>query len=120
MIIKEAIYTHTFHNVATGEWDKVGLIGELEEGDDYRQCLYQLKKNVHSFHYESKGADEKKATEEKVVQESKPKKTKEENLIEAINSCTSKIVLESYALIVKSHANADVKTAYEEKLKTFQ
>lgn len=95
-------------------WNKIGAEAEIQEGDDVRQCLYDLKKQVEDFFYESKGADEKKKTQQIAETQASPK-SQEETIIEGINSCTELNVLKSYELIAKNAKSGGIKLAYETK-----
>ena len=65
MKLKTAYYFHTFPNPITGQWIKIGLEAEIEEGETARQVLYAIKKETNEFFYESKGHEEKVAAEKK-------------------------------------------------------
>lgn len=107
-------------------FEKIWLEAELNEGDDERQVLYELKKTAENFFYESKGAAEKQKEGE--LTEVMPNtyltkgstlttiKTQEETIIEAINSCTELKVLESYALIAKNVKSPAIKDAYDKQM----
>lgn len=99
-------YSGTFPDPITGQWEKILLHGDLVEGDDYRACLYDLKKKAQSFHFESSKAAEKQAEKSKDVGSS---------LIDQINSCTDLKVLDSYKLIAKSRP--EIQEAYDNKKK---
>ena len=96
-------------------FEKIWLEAELNEGDDERQVLYELKKTAENFFYESKGAAEKQKAETGFIDWSsdlKPK-SQEETIIEGIQSCTELKVLQSYELIAKN--NPAIKEAYDNK-----
>lgn len=115
-------------------FEKVFLEAELNEGEDERQVLYDLKRKVENFFYESKGASEKQmyvtpdpqnygqflpvnATTNIAEIQASPK-SQEETIIECINSCT--VIpkdlngLESFELVAKS--SAAIKAVYDLKM----
>lgn len=96
-------------------FEKIFLEAEVIEGDDIRQSLYALKKEVEQFHYQSVAAAEKQmGTQVNIVEENKNPKSQEETIIEGINSCTEITVLHSYSLIAKN--NHQIQEAYDNKL----
>jgi len=101
-------YSHTYM-IGTTDFEKIWYEGELEEGDDIRQCLYKAKKIVSDFHFESNKSDEKKKEISKQPVEVKP------TTVEDIYSCKDLTVLSSYRLIVKS--NPGLQKAYDEQYK---
>lgn len=112
-------------------YEKVWVEAELNKGEDERKVLYDLKKKVEDFFYESKGVEEKQInTQVKNYGENGSiqrgtfeetdinPKSQEETIIEGINSATEIKVLESYALIAKN--NHKIKEAYDNKLQSLQ
>jgi hypothetical protein len=95
-------------------FEKIFLEAEVIEGDDIRQSLYALKKEIEQFHYQSVAAEEKQmgTVTEAVI----TGKSQEQTIIEGINSCTELKVLESYRLIA-SGSNREISHAYNLKLK---
>ena len=57
MKIIKAAFSKTFP--ITQYYEKIYLEAELNDGDDARQVLYDLKKQVNTFFYESNAAAEK-------------------------------------------------------------
>ena len=99
-------------------YEKVWVEAELNDGEDERQVLYDLKRKVETFFFESSAAAEKQ--KEKLPlesQESLPQLTSEQKIINQINEITDIKVLESFALIAKN--NPQIKEAYDAKLQTF-
>lgn len=86
-----------------GGFQKQWIEGELEEGDNARDCFYKCKREVEGFFFESTKAEEKKKDEILPVG----------NLIEDINSCSDLKILESYRLIVKN--KPDLQSAWDIK-----
>lgn len=103
-------YSHTYM-IGTTDFEKIWYEGELEEGDDIRQCLYKAKKIVSDFHFESNKADEKK---KEIAKQGKAQEVKP-TTVEDINSCKDLTVLHTYRLIVKS--NPVLQKAYDEMYK---
>ena len=109
MKITAAEYSGTYLNAATGEWEKIMLHADLIETDDYRECLYDLKKKVKNFHFESNGAEKKQAEKVKDTQSS---------VIELIEKCTTipkPKGLEAYKIL--SGQSPELQAAYDKKLK---
>lgn len=82
---------------------------ELEQGDDPRKALYEAKKVVESFHFESNKAAQKQIGN--IVLE------KPENIIKQIMSCKEvggKDGLASYRLAVRG--NKELQNIYDKKL----
>ncbi len=59
MKIEKVFFFKTYPNPITGNWEKVGVEGSLQPGEDARSALYEAKKTVENFHYESNGVDRK-------------------------------------------------------------
>lgn len=113
MRIIKAAFSKTFP--ITQYYEKIYLEAELNEGDDARQVLYDLKKQVQSFFYESNAAAEKQIGS--VVKTIEPFEWEPEypqSMQDQINSCTDRKVLESYKFIVKQ--NPDLQSAYDQRL----
>lgn len=115
-------YTKTYPIPSTGVWEKIFVEAELEPGDDARFCLYNCKKIVENFHFESNKADEKKANgnvgEFKIEYVStdieKPSTlSKVASIIKDIGTVTDLKVLESYHFIARN--DADIQAAYDKK-----
>lgn len=109
MIIRKAAYTKTYPIANLGVWEKIYIEADINEGEDVRQCLYDLKKQVENFHYESNKAAEKQMGTQVDVE------PKVGNIINDIKSCKSIKVLESYQMLVKN--KPDLQAAYDEQLK---
>ena len=109
MIVKSVSYSRTYP--ITNGWEKIFIEGEVSGDEDAREALYECKKIVNNFHYESNKAEEKKK-EEPI--------NKESGFIEAINSCTSKKSLEVFRKLVERENIPELTTAFENKLKSFQ
>lgn len=98
-------------------WKKFGAEYEIIDNEN----LETAKKILKDFVYESLKQPQTVVAETSQVIESQQKKTKEENLIDAINTCTSRVIVESYAIIVKSYPeNSKVRDAYYKKLEEFK
>lgn len=110
MKITKAHYFHTFPNPTTGQWQKIGLEAELNEIDDYKKCLYDLKRLVTDFYYESNKAAEKQAQEQKKEEP----QTQEAKIIAQIYAASDLTVLESFKLLAKNHKS--IQAAYEQRL----
>ena len=92
-------------------WEKIFVEASLSEGENVRDALYECKRTVESFHYESTKADQKREEELKIKNiEPAIGLTTEE-----IYSCTTVEVLKAYKLIVKS--KPELQKAYDEQLK---
>lgn len=112
MKIKEVTYSKTFGMPDKKDpFEKIMLVGELEEGDTPRQALYALRKEAHDFHFESNKAAEKQVIENKPL----PAQEREAQTIADIYSCTSPLVLEA---VYKKLANnyPAIKAAYDQQL----
>ena len=91
---KKIGYSKTYPILNIGVWEKIWIEEEVPEEADTRKVLYDLKKQVENFHYESNKADEKKSEENKPVKKDTSeadKKTEKEiaelkTTLEAINS----------------------------------
>jgi hypothetical protein len=98
----KVIYIKTFP-VGNIYWEKIGVEIETSE-ENARKTLYEAKKTVENFHYESNKASEK---QENI--EVKPSGSIEED----IKSCTTLKVLESYRFVVKN--KPELQPAYDKK-----
>lgn len=97
-------------------WNKIGAEAELVDGDEIRQSLYKLKKEVESFFYESKAAAEK---EKELLPFEKPRpESREQAIIQDISTCPDLKTLEAYRLIAKN--NQAIQEAYETKFNELQ
>lgn len=106
MKITKVFYSKTFPIQMA--WEKIGV--EIETTDDSpRNALYEAKKLVENFFYESNKAAEKALQAEKEVI------TPTDSIINDIKSCKTVKVLEAYKLIAKS--NKTVQEAYDNHLK---
>lgn len=113
MTIKTVAYSKTYPIANLGVWEKIYLEATINEGEDVRQCLYDLKKQVENFHYESNEAAEKQKEAEE-----KPSLTKVADLIKEINFCKDAATLEkTYVYIAKT--DADIQAAYDKKMDEF-
>lgn len=108
MIIKKVAYTKTYPIGLC--WEKIFVEMELSDGDDARNALYEAKKTVENFHYESNKATDK--IQVATIQTEKPL-TQTEKTIAEMNTCTEIKVLETYSLFTKN--NERLKTAYDKK-----
>lgn len=109
MQVSKVGYSKTYPLSISGAWEKIFVEADLNEGDDARQALYECKRQVESFHFESNKAAEKKIEKSKDTGGS---------IIDQINSCTEVKVLESYKIIAKS--KVEIQEAYDNKLKQLQ
>lgn len=114
MKITKAHYFHTFPNPTTGQWQKIGLEAELNEIDDYKKCLYDLKRLVTDFYYESNKAAEKQYEQKKESGSEQKTLSREQQLVESIKSCTDLKVLKIYETTSKKYPESEI--AYQEKL----
>lgn len=113
MRIVKAMFSKTF---PIGIYfEKIFLEAELTDQDDVRKCLYDLKRQVENFHFESNKADEKKIEKEKVVEETKLPLTKVVDLIKEINFCKDYSVLEKTHKYIAS-TDTDLQIAYDKRL----
>jgi hypothetical protein len=109
---------HYFFTAPNGlYWNKIGAEAELIEGEDVRQCLYDLKRQVESFFYESKAAAEKQMGTQLSDVSTTPR-TSEQAIIEDIGTCNDTKTLEAYRLIAKN--NPKIREAYDKKLLELQ
>lgn len=117
--------------LSSGQWEKCWIEEEVPIEEDSRKVLYELKKQVENFHYESnKAAEKQTGTTVKVINEGggpyeeslfqdafnsmgipKPKPTS----VDDINSCKEIKVLESYKFIIKG--KPELEKAYNDRLK---
>jgi vacuolar-type H+-ATPase subunit H len=105
MKITKVFYSKTFPIQMA--WEKIGV--EIETADDTpKNALYEAKRIVEQFHYQSNKAAEK------ALQTEKETITPTDSIINDIKSCKSIKVLEAYKLIAKS--NKAVQEAYDEQL----
>ena len=93
-------------------WERIFIEGELSSDEDPRKALYECKKTVENFHYESNKADEKKKQEEKQSVSTL------ESIINDINSCADLVKLKEYRIFVKQ--KPELQAAYDKKLKELQ
>lgn len=108
MKIIKAGFSKTFPTAAY--FEKIFLEAEIIEGDNVRNVLYDLKKQIEQFHYESnKAADKQKEAQQPVS-----KNGDTFSLEEQINSCKEVKVLETYKLMVKGVPG--LKKMYDKKL----
>jgi len=104
-------------------WHKIGAEAEIIEGDDVRQCLYDLKRQVETFFYESKAAAEKEEKLKSIgsAQASDtftPPKDRQAAIIQDISTCPDLKTLEAYRLIAKN--NQPIQEAYDKKFEQLQ
>lgn len=109
---KEITYSETFP-MSNGHFQKIIDVIELQEGDDPKKALYEAKKTVTQFFYESNKAAENK--EQEAITNVEPKLSRQEAIIRDIGTVKEVIVLESYQMIAK--ADPLIKEAYDNKLK---
>lgn len=108
MKYKEVSFSETFP-LPSGHYQKIFVTAELEGSDDPRQALYEVKKVVQNFFYESNKAAEKQLQEENGSQV---------GLIPQIQACTDINVLKSFELLAKKDPEAH--KIYLKQLKTLQ
>lgn len=89
MKYKECSFSETFP-LPNGHYQKIFVTAELEGTDDPRQALYEVKKVVHSFFYESNKAAEKQSEEQKI------------GIDVAIEACKTVKELESLKLLTRN------------------
>jgi hypothetical protein len=89
--------------MANGHYQKIAITAELQGEEDPRKALYELKKIVQNFHFESNNVEKK---ERKVDEVKRDLKTD-------IQSCKELKVLESYSLIVKN--NPEMQEIYNQQ-----
>ncbi len=112
--IIKAGFSKTF---PTGQYfEKIFLEAEIIEGDNVRNVLYDLKKQIEQFHYESNKAAEKQ--KEVIKEEEKLTLTSVADLIKEINFCKTVKHLEDYKYAVQK--DIDLQAAYDKKLKSLQ
>lgn len=58
MIVTKVSYSRTYPIDLI--WEKIFVEASLSEGENVRDALYECKRTVESFHFESNKADEKK------------------------------------------------------------
>lgn len=90
-------------------WNKIGAEAEIQEGDDVRQCLYDLKKQVESFFFEAKGAAEKQMEKVDI------RKEVTGNIKNDIATCEDLVVLKTYEMFVKG--KPDLQAVYDNQFK---
>lgn len=128
MNITSINYTKTY-NLGSYQSEKIGVEISINEGENAMEALDTAKKLCQEFH--DKNNPEPFVSGETIIQPASTepipeikvdkktaKEQQEQNLIDAINSCTELKVLESYRLIAKS--NEKLQTAYDNKLKQLQ
>lgn len=113
MKIKKVAYTKTYPIGLC--WEKIFVEMELSEEDDARKALYEAKKTVENFHYESNKAAEKELAEKSATQQEQKPKTRSEEMVEAIESVKELKVLEIYKPLAKKYP--EIQDAYDKKLK---
>lgn len=89
-------------------YEKIIVELELHDGDDPRLCLYEARKIVNDFHYESNAAEKKRQAE----------LDKPSSIIDDINACTDIKTLEGYQLLAKN--NPALREVYDKKIKELQ
>lgn len=90
-------------------YEKIWLEAELNEGDDERQVLYELKKTAENFFYESKGAAEKQ------IEKVDMRKEITGNIKNDISTCEDLVVLKTYEMFVKG--KPDLQAVYDNQFK---
>jgi len=108
MKIIKAAFSKTFP--ITQYYEKIYLEAELNDGDDARQVLYDLKKQVNTFFYESNAAAEKQ-----MGTQVSDAPIAFGIMLDDIKSCKTLKVLESYKMVVKN--KPDLQAAYDEQFK---
>ena len=102
-------YSHTYPITVTGQFQKIWIEFELDEGDDPRQELYKAKKIVNDFFYESNKAAEKQQEQKKEEPQSQ-----EAKIIAQIYAASDLKVLETFKLLAKNHKT--IEAAYNQRL----
>jgi hypothetical protein len=92
-------------------WEKIGIEIDLFDGDDPRKALYEAKKTVESFHFESNRAADKQKDEIDVPKNAEERK---KVILDGIASSKDVTVLETYKIMIKGHE--DLQLAYRKKL----
>lgn len=108
MRVIKAAFSKTFP--ISQYYEKVYLEAELNEDDDTRKVLYDLKKQVQDFFYESTAAAEKQMGTH-VVEPTTAVLIG--NILQDIQSCKDIKVLETYEMLVKN--KPDLQNAYDKK-----
>lgn len=118
MKIKEVVYSKTFGMPQSKDpFEKIMLVGELEEGETPRQALYALRKEAHEFHYESnKAAEKQNGIQTQPVKEEQI--SPEARIIAQIYGASDLKVLESFKLL--SRNNKTIEAAYNQRLNQLQ
>jgi vacuolar-type H+-ATPase subunit H len=93
-----------------GHYQKIAVTAQVEGSEDPKKALYEAKKIVTNFFYESNKSAEKK--EQEIVKEQPLSRT--EAIIKDISSVTELKVLESYKLIAAK--DPLIQEAYDNKL----
>lgn len=115
---KKIGYSKTYPILSIGVWEKIWIEEEVPEETDTREVLYELKKQVENFHYESNRADEKKkeVSPEAAYFTTDDMQVPEITLEDQIKSCKSKSTLEkTYKFIIKG--KPELETIYNNRLK---
>lgn len=103
-------YSQTYPITTTGQFQKIWIEMQLDDGDDPRTELYKCKKIVNDFFFESNKAAEKQAQEQKKEEP----QTQEAKIIAQIYAASDLTVLESFKLLAKNHKS--IQAAYEQRL----
>lgn len=101
-------------------FEKIYLEAEINESDDVRKELYNLKKLVNDFFYENNAAAEKQMGTWTTESKMQPIVDLMENhtISDQIETVTDLKVLETYRLLVRN--NPDAEKTYLKKLKELQ
>lgn len=116
MKVKNVSYSQSresVNSIGLKRWDKVGLEGELQDGDIYEDCLKELKTEADQFL--SRNIPNQETYNEVVQTKQSPKEQRIGVFVEDIMSCGSIPILETYKLIVKK--DPLLQAAYSNRLK---
>ena len=116
-------YAKTF-NLGNYCSEKIGVEIQLDENDLPEDALSEAKNMVEKFHSDNIPVlpiiQQKEQSPPEIILPKPPiqikKKTQEESIIEQIQQCSSKPILESFKLIVKGKEK--LQEAYDQKLKS--
>ena len=102
--------------------ERIGVEATIDEGEDPKAVLQELKKLTNEFHfennkelYEMKGTKVTDIVEGEPVIKVDPKTSQVQSIIKDISTVTDLVVLDSYKMIAKN--NPEIQTAYDNQLK---
>ncbi len=113
MTISKILYSKTFPHPTNGQWAKIALEAEVTPTEDIRECLYDLKRQVENFYFESTKHDEKVAAETKGV-------ALDENGAAIAGILLAKDIDELKTYQFRTSQSNAVKAAYNQRLKQLQ